>query len=451
MALPDDLLDELLSAYLDGAASSDECARAEQLIESDSAVAERFESMVDQRSQLRALASQNSQTSYQLPDNFADLVVASAIERVKAEGGDPSHPLMIADRTPVAILKKQNGFSPRTLGVAIAALAASLLVAAFLMRQPGTDPTDLIADNQADISVVDPTVVPDEQNQGAIGEGITSPMLAADKSTEDKVDVDEELQEPGDSMLADVETPSVDGGTTGSNMNREEGMTGEPSVGDVAVADANVTEATETKVEAPAVVRPLSMLLVVQVRQTESGRANNAFDVVTSSLKFELAESRPIDDQLAAAVERDVEGGNLESEQKVLLLESPAKKLDQLINALAMNRAGIESVSFSLLHAQHDAPILKAVNAVRLPDPTKIRHEGLGIPLVSADPESDAFGLFQAGIADRDFAPITPATAGMVSAMGMSQPVRLPSDAKPNGSSLNETPDQMANVLFLIR
>ncbi len=486
MALPNDLLDELLSAYLDGAASSDECARAEQLIADDQAVAERYQSLVDQRDRLRELASQRRQTPYRLPNNFAETVVASAIDRVKSEGGDENHPLLIAERnsdiTP-ANRAHAKGIQP-VLAAVFVALAASLLFVFFAPKRPDVHNAEQIAQSQPEV-----TATPDES---AIASNDTVGHTAAAGGDVSPDGATFETMEPGrqsDSGESETAEPAIEGvaADRGNSMiESPRGTEPEPQIASsadgesVAKDDRKPTDVRTVPAETPTAVAPLNMLMVVKVELTDAGRSENAFDEATSTLRFELTEERPVNAALAAAVEADSargesEAGELSQDGRVLLLESPAKKLDRLINTLASDRGRIDSVSFSLLSASHDAPILKAVNAARLPDPTRIQHEGRGIPLVGADSAENQFAAWQNQLADRQFAPITPATASMVSAMGTGQPMQLrmsanagmpntmrsgnrnPVDGRPaNGGSadsgsLSEGLDQMANVLFLIR
>ena len=207
----------------------------------------------------------------------------------------------------------------------------------------------------------------------------------------------------------------------------------------------------EPATDPPAAIRPLSMLMVVMVEQTEAGRTAKTFDSTTASLKFDLLEERPVDDTLTAAVEKDVEGADGVANQQVLLLESPMKKLDRLITTLADDRAHVESLSFSLLHVEYDAPMLKSIDAVRSSDPTKVRHQGHGIPLIGSGPADPAFEIWQANLVARDFAPITSATAGTVSQLaGPMNFQQLDRPAMGDGSQ-NQGPDPMASVLFIVR
>ena len=113
MALPDELLDELLSAYLDGAASSDECARVEHLLERDPSVAAHFQSLVDQRAQLRAIALRDRACGARLPVDFAETVVAAAIRQARTDDAAEHHPLIIASNQAGSINRPSNVSLPR--------------------------------------------------------------------------------------------------------------------------------------------------------------------------------------------------------------------------------------------------------------------------------------------------------------------------------------------------
>ncbi|OYP36971.1 anti-sigma factor family protein [Rhodopirellula sp. MGV] len=430
MALPDDLLDELLSAYLDGAASSDECARAEQLIDSDPEVAERFQAFIEQREHLQAIARSNQQTAYRLPANFADNVVAAAIDHVKSQSGIDHHPLLVADQELRPAGRSDSRISARSITIGVAALAASVLFAIGVLREPAPSDHPAIAENSP---------APQETAEHSQSDS-PSPVteMLAESESQGNADSQGSTSEP---------LPAIDeAGTT-----EIEPMIAMDAPSSAATIDTPDREPIEASVEqSPATLRPLNTLLVIKVELTEAGRTADSFSQATNTLQFQTSEERPVGNDLAAAANRESGESDLGAPQRVLLLESPAKKLDLLVNALANDRDHVASLSFSLLYAEHDAPILKAVNAARLPDPTRIRHQGRSTPLVGEGNDASV-GLWQDEFGDRVFAPITPTTAAMVSSMGSGQPLELPTNAADLDGSLNEEPDQMANILFLIR
>ncbi|MEL6111068.1 MAG: zf-HC2 domain-containing protein, partial [Planctomycetota bacterium] len=142
MALPDEILDELLSAHLDGVLSGDERARVERMLESDPAIEARFETLKSQSAWL----SQAAYSGPGLSKDFADQVVGAAIQAATEEGCSAQHPLRKAARE-----ERSGRFSmPQLVGL-ISALAASLLLVAMLVQGIGSGPSGAsVAENVID-------------------------------------------------------------------------------------------------------------------------------------------------------------------------------------------------------------------------------------------------------------------------------------------------------------
>jgi hypothetical protein len=180
--------------------------------------------------------------------------------------------------------------------------------------------------------------------------------------------------------------------------------------------------------------KPLQMLMVVEVTLTEAGRSVDAFQQTLAEAQIEIGAEREVDDQLArAAIDEVADEETLDQPPpRLLLLEASAKKLDRLVSELATQREQVQSLGFTAISVAADPALLRAIEAVRVDDPTKIRHRDVGVPLAGAsDP---VFEAFSGRFSNRQFVPIGDAeTAKMVTA------------AADNG------PDQIASILFLVR
>ena len=84
MSLPQDLLDQLLSGYLDDALTADEHIRVERLLRSDPDVAEDLRKLRELRHSLQVLSKVDS--DIKLDPGFADRVLGAAVARAREEG-----------------------------------------------------------------------------------------------------------------------------------------------------------------------------------------------------------------------------------------------------------------------------------------------------------------------------------------------------------------------------
>jgi hypothetical protein len=225
-----------------------------------------------------------------------------------------------------------------------------------------------------------------------------------------------EQAKPGADQIADAGTDSM----------------ASPTVGDVEAAPgtqpSNNVEPTD---EPTPLVRPLRSLLVVDVQLTEAGRASDAFVATLQQAGIRVGEERKVDAELASTVaDEDEDSQAFSEEAELMLLEAPTKKLANLGDLLATNRNAFRSVRLSLVV---DAPVLKAIESVRIDDPKKIQHGGQSIPLVTRQP--DLFQEFGKTLVRGPFAPLDSTTSQMIGSPSPSE----------------DGPNPMSQLLILIR
>ena len=441
MSLPDELLDELLSAHLDGALSKDECARVEGMLRDDPVVQARLDSLRQQRT----LLQQARLTAPKLPADFAEQVVAAAIKRADQEGVEDHHPLRKANND--SFVQRDHGSNPNTnrLIALIVGLAATILIGSFLIKQslnpnqnaaPGDN---LIADSNTDrAKPYDPAAVATESNTPFTSPA--DPLVASD----DTANADQALAVNANTTPNRSEPIASEPNTNQRNSN-EPALSDETPESMIATADNDDGVSVEVvsqgpSVNPPAKIRPLNMLMVVKLELSEIGRDSDAVGEALDKLQFEPSEQRQINAALARAVAKDSEP-NLEATDQnaveIMLLESPIRKLDQLVNLIVTDQDGFSSIEFTLISAETDAPLMRSIESVRTLDPTQIRHQGQSIPIASADRQ--LFGSWSNRLSDRDFLPMRTATEAEM-AVGM---------IKPKDS--DQGPGQMGNLLLLIR
>lgn len=81
MSLPRELLDQLLSGYLDGALSDDERDRVEQLLRNDPEVAREFQELTQLGGTLREIYRVDQRR--QLKPGFADRVLKATVDQAQ--------------------------------------------------------------------------------------------------------------------------------------------------------------------------------------------------------------------------------------------------------------------------------------------------------------------------------------------------------------------------------
>ena len=123
MSIPSDLLDQLLTGYLDNALSPDERARVESLVESDPQVAADLAELRQLQKSLRSVAEADA--SIQLDTGFADRVLGAAVDRARSEGLGEDHPLVRLADQPSAPVPSRNQSFPYQYAAVLIGLAAS--------------------------------------------------------------------------------------------------------------------------------------------------------------------------------------------------------------------------------------------------------------------------------------------------------------------------------------
>ncbi|MEO1527055.1 MAG: zf-HC2 domain-containing protein [Planctomycetota bacterium] len=405
MALPEEILDELLSAHLDGALSGDERARVEQMLESDSEVREKFEELKTQSE----LTSQASFIGSGLRVDFADHVVVAAIRTAVEEGCSAEHPLRLA----ASGQTEHSGSAGLRVAGLIAALAASVLFVVVLVQGQGRD------NGESMIAGTDPLKIEKPGEKDGLAEPPQDTLVASEpesSSTPTAKEPSSELSaEPmiesvaSDSTPKPVDTPIVP-------VPGEQSKPGEQRSTDGMVSSKPV--------------RSLRLLLMIDVRQTEEGRKAGAVDLAMQSVEIVSGEERTIDEPLLVAITKDrtaKEKQDLDAAaERVLLLRAPSKKLDRLVNALVADRDGISSVQHKLID---NAPLLRSVESV-LVDPTEVRHPASYWPIVGESEET--FGMWREELAE------TGLPLGRDAAQAMS-------------SVDNNGPNPMADMLLFVR
>ncbi|MFG0262514.1 MAG: hypothetical protein ACF788_09005 [Novipirellula sp. JB048] len=372
MSVPKDILDSLLSAYMDDALSADERTRVEQLLHDDASVARELEQLQQIRQTLQQIRDQDR--DLRLPADFAQTVIEATVARGRAEGLCEDHPVMRLSEQPSPMVTR-----PRTswwrVATPLAAIAASLAIA-FLATRPDPQEVRIAARD---------TAAPDEAREHADGAAIepatrpAAPQVAASHADEamrpaapTNLDRAPSTTESIAAAPKSASAPSNAGGTANEAGPRKVAMArSAPPPPESAARSA----ATPPETPAAAEVVAIKAILVLDVHRTMDGRATRAVQSAMEAAGVDVANRKAIDENMVRfatensdALPSDPAEGDTPS---VLYLEAPAKRLDQFILRLIADEQGIESVQMTIAN---DPPLVGMLESLREVDPTTVTH-----------------------------------------------------------------------------
>ncbi len=445
MSLPREILDQLLSGYLDDALSADEHARVQRLLETDPEIARELEELRGIRTALQDVAKADS--TFRLPAGFADRVLDTAIATARSEGLNEDHPLIrLAEqpspkRTSVAGAGHHRPVSSWRAAGVLVALAASVVFAVVALR-PEMNP---VGPSNAGIAMTDPdpSNITDPSNNPAQVSPPESIVGVPDDSEDELTRVAQSSSTDDDPSLTTPEV-AVDSMSKGPLLAdvAVPGSTPSPSVQPDARAIAVNDSAGEPERGSSAVPQMvsstprrnrLSAILVVDIKQTEQGRQNDVVNAALRAVGIGAASQKSITDEVVG-IAKDVDPAGEDSDATLMYLQVSAKRLDRFVLTMVADQQGVESVHFILAE---DAPILGVAQSLQPVDPTEVQHAGAWQLATDSDQWVGAIAHDLAGRAD--YLAIDSNTAQAGAASMMSQP------PKSGG------PDFMSQILLLIR
>ncbi|WP_231615303.1 anti-sigma factor family protein [Novipirellula artificiosorum] len=371
MSVPKDLLETMLSAYMDDALSSDETTRVEQMLESEPEVARQLKEMQQIRASLRHVWDQDR--SIRLPKHFAQAVIESTVSRGRAEGLADDHPVMRLAEQPSPIRSGTSVLQVRPawwkMAASIVAVAASVTIAFVALRpDPQTAPVALADPRARDLA--------DSDLASVDGVPSNSPTVDAIAPSQDRrVDVPEMENPVADDtpapMIA-VTDPSPSRSDTSLNADAANLLADSIPVN---VADSKQPATADSRLvlpgRQPEPVMSVAAILILDVRQTMEGRDSRAVEKALEEGGISLASRKEIDEDVVRFAQKSAgTSASDASSATVLYLEAPAKKLDQFFLNLVADRQGIESVGLGMAN---DTPLMAMVESFQSVDPTQVR------------------------------------------------------------------------------
>ncbi|QDT13166.1 anti-sigma factor family protein [Planctomycetes bacterium K23_9] len=428
MPIPRELLDQLLSGYLDDVLSDDEKSRLEQLLNDDLDVAAELEDLRRIRGSLRQIC--RSDAGVRLDDGFAERVMGAAVAQASAEGLGEDHPLIkLAEHPNTPQLAKQMPIGK--IAGALIALAASIAIGIVMLRPPQQPigvmggelakaspqgemnrSDELVAPEVVNPAIVNPATEIEPEALIAVADTVVDsldPEIGLDPSKTGETVAVEKAPEP---MRAGAATPSVDA-IASSPANAES-------------VEPLKSPKMPTEAEAAKLLGK-SNVLTFLVKRTEQGRQSRTVRNALRGAGIKPVQEKTLSDGLVGAVSDSLEGDEQAATgTQLLYLELPAKKVDVFFDALVADKDGIESVGLKMIATPAERRIVRSLS----PDAVRaIRH--------------DQSWLLQGAVADQ----VANELASDKTFMPMRGTGRIPL------TSMLDTdgPDQMSRLLILIQ
>lgn len=381
MSLPSEIVDQLLSGYLDDTLSGDERLRVEQMLASDQSLRQELDSMREIRAALKSIDRTDRARSAQfLGANFSQRLVDAAIEQARATGVPEDHPLL---RSAESVTRPSQTTRPSRRWIAgVAALAASGLFAWVALRPANLDRemapvafNDPIASNATD------------SDNSATTNGLAEPranMLAENGTESESVNASPDRVSPdrvasSDLGPAPTESPDAD---RPNGMNREQAMSALANNSAPATKDSTSEPNSDSPIKKSGNASP-SMgtiqqqvaVLVLDVRRTEEGRFSRPIQDALRLAGIEASRQQAVNDSIVSSVRQSVstleKNASEEVAGSVMYIEASAKSIDRFVAALLSDRQGVASVGLSLAL---DAPLLDVAQSVNPVDATAVRQ-----------------------------------------------------------------------------
>ncbi len=379
MSVPNEILDSLLSGYLDDALTPDERARVEQLLSSDANVRHELDSMSELREMLQSIDRfDRPRVAKLIGSDFSDRVVDAAIECARNEGVPEDHPLLRSTEAPS--YRRDHSRRGRRLAVAILALAASGLIGAVIYA-PQWNAGDVDSVANRPLMTEDNTSGSDVASLDNRSQDDSANMAALNRDPNPSSN-DQEIGVTSDSNSSERIASSVAANVPAVMPRADQSPAVEPveaeSPSAVAAAASGLTT---TDMVAATSNGALMTVMVLDVRRTELGRVTNPIRKALEMASIGDEAQQPVDGKIVSSITSavrelqasqslDAAPANEEVTGSVMYIEASAKRIDRFINTLMADRDGIESVGMNLAM---DAPLSNVVRSIEAIDAVKIR------------------------------------------------------------------------------
>ncbi len=439
MSVPKDILDSLLSAYMDDALSADERTRVDQMLRDDASVVSELEQLKQLRQSLQQIRDEDRNVT--LPANFAQSVIEATVARARAEGLSDDHPVMRLSEQPSPMVTRERTSVWRVVAP-LAAIAASLAIAFFATR-PGVDvdPVALIdpeVDKIATAEDLTPTATPGSVSNPNSATADPGAAMIVDASGGNKI---ASMANADAVASANVPSAIATPGPDGVGIEKVDQDPGNQDAEMKIAAVSPTTKAVDPKAAvkrddnkpAAADVVAIKAMLVLDVRRTMDGRNTRSVESAMELAGIDTASRKAVDENVVRFANENKSDDESASSASVLYLEAPAKQLDQFILRLIADEQGIESVSMTIAN---DPPLVAMIQSLRDVDPTTVTHSTSW----QLDAGTNGTNALASHLSDRPYVRLNSATADMAVAGSVDE-----------SGSASTSSDIIGRVLVIVR
>jgi hypothetical protein len=355
-------LDQRLSDYLDNRLDAAARAEIEQAIQQeDESQNNGLRAQLDQmrylRDSLKQLAARDA--GRKLDDGFADRVIQAAVTRALEEGVSSDHPLIRVASQPgtVSTTAARSPWNRRTLAIVVS-VAASIALAIFVVNRESV-PSGSISDQA--VSLADNAVIPSAPTPSLETTVGPETVLSEADSRIALTSPEVNTVEPSVVERSQIEPPTTAPAALASS----------PPAPSSLLAETGTAKPDSSVAFSGAVPNKLAAIIVLEVRQTESGRIAGAVRRAMQQAGIQRSDEKPITADIADSASQTV---GLRNDEMVSLvyLQASAKNIDQFYINLFDDQEGVQSVSLAIAT---EAPVLNIVNSATL-DPTTVSRQG---------------------------------------------------------------------------
>ncbi|XZE52387.1 anti-sigma factor family protein [Planctomycetaceae bacterium SH139] len=358
MSLPRELLDDLLSRYMDDQLSDDERQRVEQMLADDAGARRQLEQLRAQSAMIR----QAMESTPRLPKDFASRVLELVGEEAAAADLSASHPVRLAVRPkdPNRSQQKNSPTGGRAAIWSMLAAAATIAAISFYLSRGDQQTLPLqLADSetsQTGDSQRSDMPVPDAGQPNVVRPDVIQP---------DATQIADNAVRPGDASATTNSAVAEPAMTAGDNTSQNNSSA-------IAAADPTATAAGDL----PADLQQLNAMFVYEVEVTELGLKNNVVGRLFREVGISRTERRNVDDALVGFLQRDnllaVDQDGSTVGANLIFLEGSGLKLDALMLRFLETRGEVKRVGFSMLM---NPPVMVARDTNADPvDPRNVRR-----------------------------------------------------------------------------
>ncbi len=389
MTVPNEILDSLLSGYLDDALTVDERVRVERMLASDADVRSDLESIRELREMLRYIdRTDRAKAASLIRPAFSERIIDAAIECARSEGVSEDHPLLRSTEAPS--YRRARSTPGRRLAIVVAALAASGLIGAIVFGPDWTNTTPNQV-TQRDrptqgLASFESSSTESSSTESIVADaGIVGPVESFDAiaKTANPERTNIASQDVASQEIVASDTSKLEQAVMSESlkMSEPDKIDTPPMIASDAGSKPNVAAANPNTVPGIVVSTPV---FVFDVRVSDQARGTDPIRMAMEAASISPVSQKAINAamvgslsdavrSLEVATQLNTDSLASEISGKVIYIEASAKKIDRLMSVLWADDEGIESFRFNMA-MKTPMPLENVVESLSSVRATDVRH-----------------------------------------------------------------------------